>query len=290
MAIEGFTIIGESINDSVPSTHKLFEANDIEGLKNLAKMQDEAGADYVDVNVGARSPEFMAQMVHEVQSVTAKPLSIDTPSYELARAGLEAYDPERSGGKLPVLNSISALRLEMFELYEMQPFMPILMVMERVEGGEKRPNRTGREAHETARFMAAEARKACKDIANNQLIFDPGAPPIGSDTENLVSMAVDTLGFIHEDADLAGCHASVGLSNLTVMLPPKRPDGSPVKSALESAFITKCMPLGLDISITSVKRKLELLPPDHPAMVCLEDVLKADGYDCIMRVMEFYST
>ena len=32
MAIAELTIIGESINDSVPSTKKLFEANDIEGL------------------------------------------------------------------------------------------------------------------------------------------------------------------------------------------------------------------------------------------------------------------
>ena len=29
MAIPGLTIIGESINDSVPSTHKLFDANDV---------------------------------------------------------------------------------------------------------------------------------------------------------------------------------------------------------------------------------------------------------------------
>ena len=56
MAIEGLKIIGESINDSVPSTKKLFAANDIEGLENLAKLQDEKGAAYIDVNVGERDP------------------------------------------------------------------------------------------------------------------------------------------------------------------------------------------------------------------------------------------
>ena len=55
MPIEGLTIIGEAINDSVPSTQKLFDAGDMEGLKALAKMQDEHGAGYVDVNVGLRS-------------------------------------------------------------------------------------------------------------------------------------------------------------------------------------------------------------------------------------------
>ena len=36
MAIEGLAIIGESINDSVPSTKKLFDAGDIDGLKACA--------------------------------------------------------------------------------------------------------------------------------------------------------------------------------------------------------------------------------------------------------------
>ena len=80
----------------------------------------------------------------------------------------------------------------------------------------------------------------------------------------------------------------MGLSNFTVMLPPKRPDGSPVKGPLESAFLTKAMPLGLDMVIGSVKRNYERLPPDHPAMVCLEECLKLKGFDVLMRVREFY--
>ena len=47
-------IIAEKINDSVPSTHKLFEAGDFEGLVNLAKTQAEEGAEYIDVNIGLR--------------------------------------------------------------------------------------------------------------------------------------------------------------------------------------------------------------------------------------------
>ena len=64
---------------------------------------------------------------------------------------------------------------------------------------------------------------------------------------------------IHADPALAGVHASVGLSNFTVMLPAKRADGEPVKGPLESAFLTKAMPLGLDMVIGSVKRNYELL-------------------------------
>jgi len=82
---------------------------------------------------------------------------------------------------------------------------------------------------------------------------------------------------------------SVGLSNFTVMISPKRADGSPTKGPLESAFLTLAMPLGMDHVIGSVKRKYERLAPDHPALVCLNDCLKLDGFEVIMRVQEFYS-
>jgi len=82
---------------------------------------------------------------------------------------------------------------------------------------------------------------------------------------------------------------SVGLSNFTVMLPSKKADGSPVKSPLESAFLTMAMPMGFNTIIGSVKRKYQILPEDHPAMQCLKDILDMEGYDCIMRVMSYYS-
>ncbi len=288
MAIKGLTIIGESINDSVPSTGKLFEANNIEGIKALAKSQDERGAGYIDVNVGTHDPAFMAEIVREVQSVTAKPLSIDTPDIEIAAAGLEAYDQDRAGGALPILNSIALTRVHMFNLYETQPFMPILLCSEREQDGESKPNRTGKENYDTAKLMLDIARDKC-GLSNKQCIFDPGIAPIGSDTEGINKMVLESLRMMNDDADFAGAHRSVGLSNFTVMLPSKRADGSPVKSPLESAFLTMAMPLGLDMVIGSVKRKYQLLDDDHPAMVCLREALAAEGYDTIMKVMEFYS-
>ncbi len=60
MSVPGLTIIGESINDSVPSTHVLFEENNLEGIVDLARQQAAKGAAYIDVNVGPRSPGFMA--------------------------------------------------------------------------------------------------------------------------------------------------------------------------------------------------------------------------------------
>jgi cobalamin-dependent methionine synthase I len=289
VAINGLTIIGETINDSVPSTKKLFDAGDIDGILEIARLQDEKGASYIDVNIGPRPPEFMAEMVQRIQRVTSKPLSIDTPDVEIARAGLAAYDFDRANGRQPVLNSISALRAEMFDLYAVRPFSPILLISEQVVDGQSRGCRTAEETYQAARNLLATARKTGAGIANEHCIFDPGIAPIGSDAEGNLKRLLDAMALIHNDPDMSGVHMSVGLSNFTVMLPPKRADGSPVKGPLESAFLTRAMPVGLDTIIGSVRRNYELLPPEHPAMACLEDAIKVGGFDAIMRVRDFYA-
>ncbi|MFA6564457.1 MAG: dihydropteroate synthase [Verrucomicrobiia bacterium] len=287
MPLPGLTIIGESINDSVPSTHKLYEANDIAGLKELARSQDQGGATYIDVNVGQRSADFLAEMVRQVQSVTAKPLSIDTPDPAMAEAALKAYDLNRAGGQIPVLNSISPLRVQMFGLNKIVPFKPILLVTERNENGVGQPNHTADQTYASAKLMVAEAAK--HGIAVSDCIIDPGIAPIGADSESQFKRLMTSIQMIHDDPALNGVHMSVGLSNFSVMLPPKRGDGSPTKGPLESAFLTLAMPLGLDHVIGSVKRKYERLTPDHAAVRCLTDCLKLEGFDVIMRVQEYYA-
>lgn len=276
-------IIGESINDSVPSTHTLYENGDVAGIRELARFQDEKGAAYIDVNVGGRSADFLADMVKEVQTVTRKPLSIDTPDVHLAEAALKVYDDSVG---MPLLNSISPLRTEMFDLYKIKPFRPILLISEQLLDGKPGACHTAEETYAAAQFLTAQARKA--GIPNSDLIFDPGIAPIGTDAEGNLIRLLNAMEKIHGDSDMTGFHASVGLSNFTVMLPPKRKDGSPVKSALESAFLTLAMPLGLDFCIGSVKRNYEILSADHPAMQCINDCLKCSGMDSVMRIRQFY--
>ncbi|MCK7462067.1 MAG: hypothetical protein MZU84_08410 [Sphingobacterium sp.] len=56
MAIPGLTIIGESINDSVPPRRSSSTGTTSPGLLELARGQDERGADWIDVNVGLQGP------------------------------------------------------------------------------------------------------------------------------------------------------------------------------------------------------------------------------------------
>jgi hypothetical protein len=41
--------------------------------------------------------------------------------------------------------------------------------------------------------------------------------------------------------------------------------------------------------IGSVKRNYELLPPENSAMQCIDECLKLEGFDVLMRVREFYA-
>ena len=136
--------------------------------------------------------------------------------------------------------------------------------------------------------MIAEAKKHGIPVEN--CIMDPAISPIGADSEGHLKRIVGAMQIDpRRPWHFSGVHMSVGLSNFTVMLPPKRADGSPTKGPLESAFLPVAMPIGLDHVIGSVKRKYELLPPEHPAMQCLNDCLKLDGFDVIMRVQEYYA-
>ena len=283
--IQGLTIIGESINDSVPTTNALYESGDYDGIKELARFQESGGAKYIDVNVGTRPVDVMENAVKAVMEASSLPASIDSPDYALAEAGLKAYDASR--GK-PILNSISPLRMEMFELYKITPFRPILLLTECLnEAGEGAPSRTIEDEYSSAVMLFERAKSL--GIANEDIIFDPGVAPIGSDAEGALPRLIGTLEKIQANPDMKGVHASVGLSNFTVMLPSKRKvDGTPVKSPLESALLTIAFPLGLDHVIGSVRRNYNLLVDGDPALECVRECLTLDGFSSIRRVRKYY--
>jgi cobalamin-dependent methionine synthase I len=226
----------------------------------------------------------MAEVVAKVGEAVSLPLSIDSPDVAMLRAGLTAYDPARGGGK-PVLNSISAMRAEGLELVEEKPCRAILLLTERKRGGEGVPCRTAREEYDTAGELYGLAK--ARGLADDDIIFDPGIMPVGADTEGMLRRTVDTLRLLSEDPSLSRCHASVGLSNFTVMLPARRPDGRPIRSALESAFLTLAVPLGLDTIIGSVRRAYRLLPEDDDAVRCLRDILELEGFETLPRLDAF---
>ncbi len=97
-------IIGENIHVIAREVSTAIRERDAKIIQNLAKVQAEAGADYIDLNVGPmkKDPEENMQwLVSAVQEVIDLPLSVDTMNPVAMEAGLKACK------KRPLLNSAS---------------------------------------------------------------------------------------------------------------------------------------------------------------------------------------
>ena len=76
-------IIGEKINGSIPSVAKAIASKDADFIRNLAKIQTEAGATYIDVCASVDDSievETMKWLIDLVQEVTDTPIAVDSPN------------------------------------------------------------------------------------------------------------------------------------------------------------------------------------------------------------------
>jgi len=101
-------IIGENIHIIAKVVNDAIKARDAKVIQDLAKAQTEAGAGYIDLNVGPMkkdTEETMQWLVNAVQEATDLPLSIDTLNPVAMEAGLKACK------RKPLLNSASGKSL-----------------------------------------------------------------------------------------------------------------------------------------------------------------------------------
>jgi len=85
-------IIGEKINGSIPSVGRAIEAKDAGFIKNLAKVQSEAGSDFIDVCASvevSRELQTLKWMIDVVQEATETPLAVDSPSAEVCAKAID---------------------------------------------------------------------------------------------------------------------------------------------------------------------------------------------------------
>ena len=84
--------IGERINGLQLGVRKLILEKNKEAIQKLARRQAEAGAAYLDLNVGTawlRPAEVMVWMVKTVQEVVSTPLALDSRRLDVIEAGLK---------------------------------------------------------------------------------------------------------------------------------------------------------------------------------------------------------
>lgn len=104
-----FVIIGERISVTAPPIRRAFAERDPEPILTCCREQLDAGANYIDVNIGpaeSDGEEVMRWAVRLLQRAFDNvPLALDTANFRAIEAGLDVYD--RSRGK-PIVNSADA--------------------------------------------------------------------------------------------------------------------------------------------------------------------------------------
>lgn len=284
-------IIGERINPGFKSTKRLFEESDLPGIQALAVKQAEAGAAYLNVNIGARAltdTGFMAEAIRAIQEVVTIPLSFDFPSKAVQSVCLAAYDRKRAGGAMPIVNSITEHRWDLMDLYgEHGPFKVILMASERVEDGVAKGNKTADEVYQTARRGAL---RLVKDhgMSLDDVFVDMSVSAIIADTAGLNRATLDAVKAIGADPELKGIHMMGGLSNIGQQMPPKAVDGSDLKHALECAFLTLAVPHGFDTVLGTPWRSYAPLPEDSYVLQAYRTFLEQSGSNALRAVRKFY--
>ena len=104
-----FITIGERIHCISPAIREAFDTRNPEAILKRAKEQIDAGATYLDVNIGPgenNGPELMKWAVQLIQeNFDNVPLALDTSNKAAIEAGISVYN--RSKGK-PIVNSADA--------------------------------------------------------------------------------------------------------------------------------------------------------------------------------------
>jgi 5-methyltetrahydrofolate--homocysteine methyltransferase len=283
-------IIGERINPGFKSTRAFFDNRELSSIQNLAVKQAEAGARYLNINVGAEAQTdsaWMAQVIHAIQDVVTLPLSFDFPSKAVQEVCLGNYNVDRAGGELPIVNSITEHRWNLMELFEHHLFKVIVLISERVDDGIAKNNKTATDLHATA-HRAVD--RLCKEygIPADHIFLDISVSAIVADTEGLTRNTLDAIRMIRDDPDLAGVHMMCGLSNIGQQLPAKAADGSDLKLGLENAFLTLAVPDGLDYVLGTPWREYRPLTEDDHVFATFRHFLEQRGSNALRAVRKLY--
>ena len=198
-------LIGESINIMSKTIGPALKERNPEPIQELAKVEDKAGMDYLDINIGpARKAgdELMDWVVKVVQEVTDKPLSLDTTNPVAMEAGLKVHK-----GKA-LINSISLQpdRLEQGLPMVTRYNASMIGLLWGIEG-------MPRDAAERGVLIADLLYQAGEaGIPGEDIWVDPIATPVSVEINQVKSC----LEFMSMLSDIApDCKSTVGLSNIS---------------------------------------------------------------------------
>lgn len=198
-------LIGESIHIISKLVNDAVKERNPQVIQDLAIDQAEAGADYVDLNLGPvrKNPEEVTQwLVNTIQEVTDLPLSIDTLNPVAMEAGLKICK------KRPLLNSSSGRTDSKEQMLPLAKKHSTEVVISVLTDKGCPPDVDSRV--ESIMETAAYANEL--GVPNEDIWVDPIILPVSADQKQVA----EALEFIKILPDLLpGVKSTVGLSNVS---------------------------------------------------------------------------
>jgi cobalamin-dependent methionine synthase I len=228
-------IIGEKINASLRRAKTVIQERDANSLLAMAKEQSEAGASYIDVNVGTGEGtqedeiQAMAWAVKTIQAEVETPLCIDSADPAVLDAGLAAVTKGQC-----LINSTKAAESTLAAVVPLaKKYNAYLVGLAMDETGIPKTVE-GRIAACTT--IAAACEKQGVPLAH--IFFDPLVVPVSTDVTQ-GNCTLDTLAAIKKMFPAA--KTTMGLSNISF--------GLPSRPSMNQAFMHLAIRAGLDSAI-----------------------------------------
>jgi cobalamin-dependent methionine synthase I len=226
-------VIGEKINASRKAVGEAIAARDAAFITGLAVSEDQAGADYIDVNAGtgdgAGGKEAISWLVETVQSATSKPLAIDSDDPKIIEAGLKAYRDEAV-----MINSVTAEpdRLNTIGPVAAEKGASLIAL---AIGADGIPDNVKQRLEACETIMKALTGMGMEE---NQVYFDPLVLPVSVDARQ-GRVTLETIREIK--THYPNAKTVVGLSNVSYGLPNRK--------LVNRAFLLMAAQAGLDAAI-----------------------------------------
>ena len=222
-------IIGELINTSRKVVREAVETRDAECIRQLAKAQIGAGANYLDVNCGTmifNEVEMMEWLVNTVQEVVEAPLCIDSPNPKAIEKGLSLVKFGQ-----PLINSITA---------EAERYQQILPLVQKYKAKIVALCMDDTGIPETAEKRMHVVKNLHQNLTEagvpeEDIYFDPLVTPVSTGDRAGLEV-LETLALISKN--YPNVHKVCGLSNVSFGLPNRK--------VLNQLFMVQTMTMGMD--------------------------------------------
>lgn len=253
-------LFGEKLNSSIPSVFEIMKNRDYEEIKRLCIAQEQAGADYLDINTAILVEdelEVMCEIIKIAQENTGCNIMLDSPNVEVIREAAKLVERDL------IINSITLdSRHELIDLaVEIGASLVALPIDEYGIGETEQRIEKAKKITEICTQKGLPREKLYIDAVIESVAVNPQA----------AKNAIDTVAGIKAQID--DVKTTCGLSNISF--------GLPKRININTAFIPAIMYAGLDSAI------IDVLSPKTMDSVTASRVITTEDEYCMGYIERF---